>query len=98
MLTRMFCAQAILCAADDTLEPPKTVRMRPDGDTVDLIDGLGSGSVHQCRPAHHMWTAAEESRDVAWKPWEHQPGDTVRGVLQQQTIAKSARLKGTMNI
>ncbi|KAK8091118.1 hypothetical protein PG994_000623 [Apiospora phragmitis] len=77
-----YLAEGILCAADETLEPPKTVTM-PSGETIDFVDGLGSGSVHKCRPARHLWDASTGSAKEPWESWEHQPGDTVTSVLSQ---------------
>ncbi|QKX63207.1 uncharacterized protein TRUGW13939_10376 [Talaromyces rugulosus] len=53
-----YLAQAILCAADDTLEPPKTA-VNEQGQNIKIIDGVGH-IVHQCRDPASLWRVVEE--------------------------------------
>ena len=53
-----YLVQAILCAADDTLEEPKPTKNFM-GDVVDGIDGMGH--THQCRNATRLWEKVIES-------------------------------------
>ncbi|KAL2870032.1 uncharacterized protein BJX67DRAFT_378582 [Aspergillus lucknowensis] len=46
-----YIAQALLCAADDTLEKPKKVVQ--DGDAWWHVDGVGA--VHQCKDPRPLW-------------------------------------------
>lgn len=49
--------QTILCGADDTLEPPKSLER--DGRTMHYIDG--DGGEHWCRDARALFEYAEQS-------------------------------------
>lgn len=50
--------KAIICAADDTLEPPQTV-FNEQGQKVQIIDGVGHID-HQCRDPAPLWRAVKE--------------------------------------
>ncbi|EED13981.1 hypothetical protein TSTA_102110 [Talaromyces stipitatus ATCC 10500] len=53
-----YLAQAILCAADDTLEPPQTV-LNGQGQKIQIIDGVGH-IAHQCRDPAPLWRAVKQ--------------------------------------
>ncbi|RAK99261.1 uncharacterized protein BO80DRAFT_446550 [Aspergillus ibericus CBS 121593] len=53
-----YIAQAIICAADDTIEPPHSV-IDKDGKSVLVIDGIGH--THQCRDPEPLWRAVLDS-------------------------------------
>ncbi|PYH81927.1 hypothetical protein BO82DRAFT_334788 [Aspergillus uvarum CBS 121591] len=50
--------KAIICAADDTIEPPRSA-VDEDGKRVLIIDGLGHP--HQCRDSELLWRAVQDS-------------------------------------
>ncbi|PYI07041.1 hypothetical protein BO78DRAFT_106354 [Aspergillus sclerotiicarbonarius CBS 121057] len=75
-----YIAQAIICAADDTIEPPHSV-INKDGKRVLVIDGIGHK--HQCRDPGPLWRAVLGSgtHAVAVSDLKSTVGDS--GVLQK---------------
>ncbi|GKZ33771.1 hypothetical protein AbraIFM66950_003806 [Aspergillus brasiliensis] len=59
-----YIAQAIICAADDTIEPPHSA-INEDGKRILVIDGIGHR--HQCRDPEPLWRAVRESGTNAVK-------------------------------
>jgi hypothetical protein len=55
-----YLAEAILCAADGTIEPP-VQDLEPEGYIVDSYVN-GDGVVHLCKYAKALWRAVELSR------------------------------------
>ncbi|KAE8352699.1 hypothetical protein BDV28DRAFT_165358 [Aspergillus coremiiformis] len=53
-----YIAQGIICAADDTIEPPHHVLNR-EGRKVRIIDGVGH--THACRDPTSLWRAVQNS-------------------------------------
>ncbi|CAK96506.1 hypothetical protein AlacWU_09767 [Aspergillus niger] len=53
-----YIAQAIICAADDTIEPPHPA-INKDGNRILVIDGIGH--THQCRDPEPLWRAIGDS-------------------------------------
>ncbi|GLA20352.1 hypothetical protein AnigIFM62618_008925 [Aspergillus niger] len=53
-----YIAQAIICAADDTIEPPHPA-INKDGNRILVIDGIGH--THQCRDPEPLWRAIRDS-------------------------------------
>jgi hypothetical protein len=51
--------KGIICAADDTIEPPKTM-LNEQGQNIRFIDGVGQ-IIHQCHDPAPLWHAVRES-------------------------------------
>ncbi|OJJ66208.1 hypothetical protein ASPBRDRAFT_59883 [Aspergillus brasiliensis CBS 101740] len=50
--------KAIICAADDTIEPPHSA-INEDGNRILVIDGIGH--IHQCRDPEPLWRTVRDS-------------------------------------
>ncbi|RAL17388.1 uncharacterized protein BO97DRAFT_359181, partial [Aspergillus homomorphus CBS 101889] len=54
-----YIAQAIICSADDTIEPPH-LAIDKNGERILIVDGMGH--THQCRDPEPLWRAVSDSR------------------------------------
>ena len=66
--------QAILCAADDTVEPAD-IWISAEGKKVRILNGIGQ--LHQCRDPEAVWHAVTDSESGPVKAWDFQNGDTL---------------------
>ncbi|KAL1963163.1 hypothetical protein VTN77DRAFT_8596 [Rasamsonia byssochlamydoides] len=79
-----YLAQSIVCAADDTLEPPEIYPL-PDGQDLDVING--DGVVHHCRDASVVREILLRSQEEALQApmivvgGKVREGETVRSLL-----------------
>lgn len=74
-----YIAQQIMCAADDTIEPP-WINKTSDNFIIDA--GVsGEGYRHQCRDASLVWETVMQSEHEPIEPWNWTMGDTVQSVF-----------------
>ncbi|KAJ6036864.1 hypothetical protein N7540_001143 [Penicillium herquei] len=77
-----YIAQHLLCAADDTLEPP-WLSFNDKGDVIDAgVDG--EGFRHKCRDTSLLWSTAANSESIPVDPWGWKLDDTVNGVFRDE--------------
>ncbi|PLB34388.1 uncharacterized protein BDW47DRAFT_129117 [Aspergillus candidus] len=72
-----YIAQAIICAADDTIETPKKTTNKY-GKPIYHIDGVGA--THQCRDSKRLWEVSVKSLEtkVDMRAWREEAGVGVR--------------------
>lgn len=69
----------ILCAGDDTIEPPWFVEDE-NGNIVDAgVDGMGYS--HQCRDASLTWNTIMKTEKEPIEKWSWGNGDTVQKIF-----------------
>jgi hypothetical protein len=65
--------KGIICAADDTIEPPQVFKYK--GKTARVINGFGR--VHQCRDSDWIRDAVLRSEQTPFTAWDFENGDTL---------------------
>ncbi|KAJ9228939.1 hypothetical protein DTO169E5_9028 [Paecilomyces variotii] len=78
-----YIAQGILCAADDTIEPPRRVKNEHGEHTV-VVDGVGH--THQCRDPVSLWQAVMNSETHPIDLSELRKGEGLRSFLGDNNI------------
>lgn len=70
------CFQVILCAGDDTIEPPR-LKVDENGDILGgIVDGMGYS--HQCRDSRLAWETIMKTEKEPLQNLEWRQGDTVQ--------------------
>ncbi|KAF8854353.1 hypothetical protein BDZ45DRAFT_747612 [Acephala macrosclerotiorum] len=59
-----YIAQAIICASDDTIEPPE-VWIDKNGEKKSVVNGIGH--THHCRSPALIWEMVEKSKEKAYE-------------------------------
>ncbi|PYI07695.1 hypothetical protein BO78DRAFT_428817 [Aspergillus sclerotiicarbonarius CBS 121057] len=78
-----YLVQAIICAADDTIERGEEEEMQ-DGKKVKLIEGVGV--VHRCRESGYIWDGVAKSvEEPVMVAGEVREGETVGDLLRWES-------------
>ena len=72
--------KAILCSADDTLEPP-VLEFDKSGNVIQQVVA-GHGYEHSCKNTDYLWDIVEASEEKPFSPWDWKNGDTVSSVFR----------------